>query len=75
VEKWALAVGVPIATALCYAFGFWLHTRHVWGGTNVDGSDLLSGAASFFGTLPRIAALLAALFLSWRLARGINRQL
>jgi len=40
----------------------------------VNTSDLLSGAASFFGTLPRIAALLAALFLGWRLARGITRQ-
>lgn len=75
VEKWALCVGVPVATALCYAFGFWLHQRGIWGGTNVDSSDLLAGAASFFGTLPRIAALLAALFLSWRLARGISRQL
>jgi hypothetical protein len=75
VEKWALAVGVPVATALIYAFGFWLHERGVWGGTNFTSSDLLSGAASFFGTLPRIASLLAALFLSWRLARGITRQM
>jgi len=75
VEKWALCVGVPVATALCYTFGFWLRQRHIWGGTTVDSTALLSGAASFFGTLPRIAALLAALFLSWRLARGISRQL
>jgi hypothetical protein len=75
VEKWALCVGVPVATALCYTFGFWLHQRGLWGGTKVDSTDLLAGAASFFGTLPRIAALLAALFLSWRLARGISRQL
>jgi hypothetical protein len=75
VEKWTLAVGVPVTTALFYAFGFWLHQRGVWGGTSVDTSDLVAGAASFFGTLPRIAALLAALFLSWRLARGISRQL
>jgi hypothetical protein len=75
VEKWTLAVGVPVVTALFYALGFWLEKRDVWGGTDVHASDLLSGAASFFGTLPRIAALLAALFLSWRLARGITRQL
>ncbi len=75
VEKWILCVGVPVATALFYAFGFWLHQRGIWGGTKPDAADLLSGAASFFGTLPRIAALLAALFLSWRLARGISRQL
>lgn len=75
VEKWALCVGVPVATALFYAFGFWLHQRGIWGGTKADAADLLSGAASFFGTLPRIAALLAALFLTWRLARGISRQL
>ncbi|MBS2962537.1 hypothetical protein KGA66_05730 [Actinocrinis puniceicyclus] len=75
VEKWALVVGVPVATGLVYALGFWLHQRGFWGGTAVNTSDLLSGAASFFGTLPRIAALLAALFLSWRLARGITRQL
>lgn len=75
VEKWALAVGVPVATALCYAFGFWLHQQGIWGGAKVDGPDLLSGAATFFGTLPRIAALLAALFLSWRLARAISRQM
>lgn len=75
VEKWALVVGVPVATGLVYAFGFWLHQKGFWGGTAVNTSDLLSGAASFFGTLPRIAALLAALFLSWRLARGITRQM
>lgn len=75
VEKWTLAVGVPVTTALFYAFGFWLHQRGVWGGTKVDTSDLVAGAASFFGTLPRIAALLAALYLSWRLARGIARSL
>lgn len=75
VEKWALVVGVPVATGLIYAFGFWLHQHGFWGGTAVNTSDLLSGAASFFGTLPRIAALLAALFLGWRLARGITRQL
>jgi hypothetical protein len=75
VEKWTLCVGVPVATALCYTFGFWLHQRGIWGGTKFDSTDLLAGAASFFGTLPRIAALLAALYLSWRLARGINRQL
>jgi hypothetical protein len=75
VEKWTLCVGVPVATALCYAFGFWLHQQGIWGGTRVDTTDLLAGAASFFGTLPRIAALLAALYLSWRLARGISRQL
>jgi len=74
VEKWALVVGVPVATGLVYAFGFWLHQHGFWGGTAVNTSDLLSGAASFFGTLPRIAALLAALFLGWRLARGITRQ-
>lgn len=75
VEKWTLCVGVPVATALCYTFGFWLHQRGIWGGTKFDSTDLLAGAASFFGTLPRIAALLAALYLSWRLARGISRQL
>lgn len=75
VEKWALVVGVPVATGLVYAFGFWLHQQGFWGGTAVNTSDLLSGAASFFGTLPRIAALLAALFLGWRLARGITRQM
>jgi hypothetical protein len=75
VEKWTLCVGVPVATALCYTFGFWLHQRGIWGGTKFDSTELLAGAASFFGTLPRIAALLAALYLSWRLARGISRQL
>lgn len=75
VEKWVLVVGVPVATGLVYALGFWLHQQGFWGGTAVNTSDLLSGAASFFGTLPRIAALLAALFLGWRLARGITRQL
>jgi hypothetical protein len=74
VEKWMLVVGVPVATGLVYAFGFWLHQRGFWGGTAVTTSGLLSGAASFFGTLPRIAALLAALFLSWRLARAVTRQ-
>lgn len=72
-EKWTLVVGVPVATVLLYALGFWLFKHGVWGGHDATTSDLLSGAASFFGTLPRMASVLAALFLSWRLARGITR--
>lgn len=74
VEKWALTIGVPVATALVYALGFWLERKGLWGGHQASSSDLLAGAASFFGTLPRIASLLAALFLTWRLARGIVRN-
>jgi hypothetical protein len=74
VEKWVLTVGVPIVTALTFVFGFWLDQHRLWGGRTVKGSDLLAGAASFFGPLPSAAGLLAALFLSWRLARGIIRR-
>jgi hypothetical protein len=74
VEKWLLTIGVPIATALIFGFGFWLDEHRVWGGHTVQGSALLAGAASFFGPLPSAAGLLAALFLSWRLARGIIRR-
>jgi hypothetical protein len=74
VEKWTLVVGVPVTSVLLYALGFWLFKHGVWGGHNASTQDLLSGAASFFGTLPRMAAVLAALFLSWRLARGVTRQ-
>lgn len=73
-EKWTLVIGVPVATVLCYTIGFWLFKHSDWGGHQVTTADMLSGAASFFGTLPRMAALFAALFLSWRLARGITRQ-
>lgn len=73
-EKWVVLVLVPIATLLIYAIGFWLHQRGIWGGHAVSTSDLLAGFASFFGTLPRIAATLEALFLSWRLARGLARS-
>jgi hypothetical protein len=74
-EKWTLVIGVPVGTALIYAIGFWLNRGGFWGGHPASTSDLLSGAASFFGTLPRIAAVLAALLLAWRLARGITRQM
>jgi hypothetical protein len=73
-EKWALVVGVPIFTVLCYAIGFWMHQHGLWGGHKASADEVLSGAASFFGTLPRMAAILAAGFLGWRLARGITRQ-
>jgi hypothetical protein len=74
-EKWTLLIGVPTGTAMVYAVGFWLFRAGYWGGHNASTTDLLSGAASFFGTLPRIAAVLAALLLSWRLARGITRSM
>lgn len=73
-EKWTLVVGVPVTTVLLYALGFWLFKHGGWGGHDASTSDLLSGAASFFGTLPRMAGVLAALYLSWRLARGVARQ-
>jgi hypothetical protein len=73
-EKWTLVIGVPIFTVLCYAIGFWMHQHGWWGGHKVDSGDLLSGAASFFGTLPRMTSILAAGYLVWRLARGITRQ-
>jgi hypothetical protein len=74
-EKWTLVVGVPVGTALVYTVGFWLNRNGYWGGHKGNSADLLSGAASFFGTLPRIAAVLAALLLIWRLARGITRNM
>ncbi|HEV3169684.1 MAG TPA: hypothetical protein VGZ32_05075 [Actinocrinis sp.] len=75
VEKWTLLIGVPTGTTLVYAIGFWLYRAGIWGGHKASSADVLSGAANFFGTLPRIAAVLAALLLSWRLARGITRQM
>ena len=72
VEKWLLVVGVPVLTALVYTVGFWLHIQ---GAAPTNSAELLSEATSFFGTLPRIAGTEAALFLVWRLARGITRQL
>lgn len=75
VQKWTLVVGVPVATALCYAVGFWLYRHGDWGGHPATAGDLLSGAVSFFGTLPRIASLLAAMYLSWLVARDVmSRQ-
>jgi hypothetical protein len=75
-EKWVLVIAVPIGTALFYTFGFWLMKRGFPGGVAKGTTvNLMDGAASFYGTLPRMAALLAALYLIWRLARGITRQL
>lgn len=74
-EKWTLVIGVPVGTGLIYSIGFWLDRSGYPGGHKASTTDLLSGAASFFGTLPRIAAVLAALLLTWRLARGITRNL
>lgn len=73
-EKWSLCIGVPIFTLLCYVIGFWMYQRGLWGGHKASSDDLLSGAASFFGTLPRMTSIVAAGYLGWRLARGIIRQ-
>jgi hypothetical protein len=74
VEKWLLVVGVPAVSFLLFSFGFWL-TRHGKPGGTVDKPvDLLSGMDSFFGAFPRMIAVLGALFLAWRLARGVIRR-
>lgn len=75
-EKGALVIVIPMGTSLLYTVGFWLNRNGYWGGHIASTADLLSGAASFFGTLPRTAALLGALFLAWRLARrGVQEQM
>ncbi|HEV2639749.1 MAG TPA: hypothetical protein VGX23_31750 [Actinocrinis sp.] len=73
-EKWTLVIGVPVFTLLVYVIGFWMHQHGLWGGHKASADELLSGAASFFGTLPRMTSILAAGYLVWRLARGITRQ-
>ena len=72
-EKWGLLVGVPVISFLLFTFGFWLTTHGKPGGTSNKPTDLLSGVDSFYGPLPRMIALLGAMFLAWRLARGVVR--
>jgi hypothetical protein len=72
-EKWGLLVGVPVLSFLLFTFGFWLTTHGRPGGTTDRPADLLSGVDSFYGPLPRMIALLGAMFLAWRLARGVVR--
>jgi hypothetical protein len=72
-EKWGLLVGIPVISFLLFSLGFWLTTHDKPGGTSNKPADLLSGVDSFFGPLPRMIALLGAMFLAWRLARGIIR--
>jgi len=73
-EKWVLLVGVPVLSFLLFTLGFWLTTHGKPGGTSNKPADLLNGVDSFFGPLPRMIALLGALFLAWRLARGVIRR-
>lgn len=73
-EKWALLVGAPVVSFLLFTLGFWLDTNRKPGGTTNKPADLLNGVDSFFGPLPRMIALLGALFLAWRLARGVIRR-
>ena len=73
-EKWVLLVGVPVISFLLFTLGFWLSSHGKAGGTTDKPSDLLSGVDSFFGPLPRMIALLGAVFLAWRLARGVIRR-
>ena len=73
-EKWVLLIGVPVLSFLLFTLGFWLTTHGKPGGTSNKPADLLSGIDSFFGPLPRMIALLGALFLAWRLARGVIRR-
>jgi hypothetical protein len=72
-EKWGLLIGIPVISFLLFSLGFWLTTHGKPGGTSNKPADLLSGVDSFFGPLPRMIALLGAMFLAWRLARGIIR--
>jgi len=73
-EKWTLLVGVPVISFLLFTLGFWLSTHGKPGGTSNKPADLLNGVDSFFGPLPRMIALLGAMFLAWRLARGVIRR-
>jgi len=72
-EKWGLLVGIPVLSFLLFTLGFWLTTHGKPGGTSDKPTDLLSGVDSFYGPLPRMIALLGAMFLAWRLARGVIR--
>ncbi|MBR7838526.1 hypothetical protein KDL01_34990 [Actinospica durhamensis] len=74
VEKWLLVVGAPAVSFLLFSFGFWLTQHGKPGGTPDKPVDLLSGLDSFFGALPRMIAVLGAMFLLWRLARGVIRR-
>lgn len=74
VEKWLLVVGVPGLSFLLFSFGFWLTRHGKPGGTSDKPIDLLSGMDSFFGAFPRMIAILGAMFLAWRLARGVIRR-
>jgi hypothetical protein len=73
-EKWVLLVGVPVLSFLLFTLGFWLTSHGKPGGTGNKPADLLNGVDSFFGPLPRMISLLGALFLAWRLARGVVRR-
>jgi hypothetical protein len=72
-EKWGLLVGIPVLSFLLFTLGFWLTMHGRPGGTSDRPTDLLSGVDSFYGPLPRMIALLGAMFLAWRLARGVIR--
>jgi hypothetical protein len=73
-EKWVLLVGVPVISFLLFTLGYLLTAHGKPGGTTDKPADLLSGVDSFFGPLPRMIALLGAVFLAWRLARGVIRR-
>ncbi|HTJ66254.1 MAG TPA: hypothetical protein VL551_01880 [Actinospica sp.] len=73
-EKWTLLIGVPVVSFLLFTLGFWLNTHGKPGGTTNRPADLLNGVDSFFGPLPRMIALLGAVFLAWRLGRGVIRR-
>ena len=73
-EKWILLIGVPVVSFLLFTLGFWLNTHGRPGGTTNKPTDLLNGVDSFFGPLPRMIALLGAVFLAWRLGRGVIRR-
>lgn len=73
-EKWTLLIGVPAVSFLLFTLGFWLNTHGKPGGTTAKPADLLSGVDSFYGPLPRMIALLGAVFLAWRLGRGVIRR-
>jgi hypothetical protein len=73
-EKWLLLVGIPVISFLLFTLGYWLNTHGKPGGTTNKPADLLDGVDSFFGPLPRMIALLGAVFLAWRLGRGVIRR-
>ena len=72
-EKRFAMLGVPLTAVLFYALGLLIMRGRSTGHTSAQSTGTIQDAKDWLATVPTMIALLAALYLTWRLARSIAK--